>query len=64
MLLDVCNFQRRYLHEHIDSHTASLVRGTQSRDDDQRIRGIIHGLWLAIGIVDDVEARAKVAENE
>jgi hypothetical protein len=39
------------------------VRGTVSLDEDQRIRGLIHGLRLAIGIVDDVEARARRAES-
>jgi hypothetical protein len=64
MITDACNFQRRQLDEAIESHTNSLVRGTGSRDDDQRVRGIIYGLQLARAIVNDLEDRARRAESD
>lgn len=63
MIADACNFQRRQLDEAIEKHTAGLVRGTGSRDDDQRVRGIIYGLQLSRGIVDDLEERLRRAEQ-
>lgn len=63
MITDACSFQRRQLGEMIESHTTSLVRGSSSRDDDQRIRGIIYGLQLAVNVVDDLEDRARRAEQ-
>jgi hypothetical protein len=64
MIKDVCNFQRRQLDDAIETHTANLVRGAGSRDDDQRIRGIIYGMQLARGIIDDVEDRVRRAESD
>ena len=61
MIDDICNYQRRALTENIVSHTEQLVRGTVSRDEDQRVRGIIRGLQMALNIVDDVEERANKA---
>lgn len=63
MIQDACSFQRRQLDEAIEKHTAGLVRGSGSRDDDQRVRGIIYGLQLARGIVDDLEDRLLRAEQ-
>jgi hypothetical protein len=64
MILDACSFQKRQLDDTIETHTASLIRGAGTRDDDQRIRGIIYGLQIARGIVDDVEVRVRTAEND
>jgi hypothetical protein len=63
MITDACNFQRRQLNDTMESHVASLIRGTGSRDDDQRVRGIIYGLQLAISVVNDLEDRARRAEQ-
>ena len=64
MIQDAMNFQRRELDEQIASHTASLVRGTSSRDDDQRVRGIIRGLQVAKDIVNDLEDRLRKANAD
>lgn len=62
MILDACEFQIRQLEEQIRVHTEGLVRGGPTRDDDQRTRGIIHGLKLSIGVVQDLLERAQRAE--
>ena len=62
MIQDVLNAQRRLLDEHIDNHTNNLVRGTPSRDEDQRVRGIIRGLMVAKDVITDVEDRLRKAD--
>jgi hypothetical protein len=62
MISSACDFLRNQLEELTKSHTASLVRGSASRDDDQRIRGILYGLQLANNAVNDLEERARRAE--
>lgn len=64
MIQDAMNFQRRELDEHIANHTANLVRGTASRDEDQRVRGIIRGLMVAKDIVNDLEDRLRKANAD
>jgi hypothetical protein len=64
MILDVLEHQCRELEDQIRVHTEGLVRGTGSRDDDQRTRGIIYGLRLAIGRIEDTIERVKRAQNE
>jgi hypothetical protein len=63
MILDALNFQRRQLDEQIESHTQNLVRGTPSRDEDQRVRGIIRGLQVALLVIEDVEDRLRKANE-
>jgi hypothetical protein len=63
MILDALNFQRRQLDEQIESHTQNLVRGTPSRDEDQRVRGIIRGLQVALQVIEDVEDRLRKANE-
>jgi len=43
--------------------TDNLVRGTNSREADERIRGILEGLNLAKQFVRDVEERARRSEE-
>jgi hypothetical protein len=64
MIQDAMNFQRRQLDEQIELQTEGLVRGSPSRDEDQRIRGIIRGLLVAKQIVADLEDRLRKAESE
>ncbi len=64
MIQDAMNFQRRELDEQIANHTANLVRGTPSRDEDQRVRGIIRGLLVAKDIVNDLEDRLRKANAD
>ena len=64
MIKDALDFQRRQLDEHTDSHTRSLVRGTKSRDEDERVRGILRGLEIARQIVDDLENRLRKVNGE
>lgn len=61
MITDALNFQRREIDAQLESHTQNLVRGTKSRDEDERIRGILRGLQLARQIVDDLEDRLRKA---
>lgn len=63
MIQDAMTYQRNQIADLVESHTANLVRGTPSRDEDQRIRGIIYGLKLAEGIVIDTEDKLRAAER-
>jgi hypothetical protein len=63
MSMELLDYQRRDLDRQIESHTANLVRGTTSRDEDQRIRGIIYGLKLALGVIEGVEEKLRAAER-
>lgn len=64
MIREALEYQTRQLEEAIDAHTQSLVRGAGSRDDDQRIRGIIHGLKLGISIIQEMQEKLRKAEGE
>lgn len=63
MIVDACSYQRGLIDEKLELHVESLVRGTASRDEDQRIRGLIQGLRMARDIVNDVEDRARRADS-
>ena len=54
---------KRDIQEEKETHIASLLRGTPSRDDDQRLRGIVYGLDLAQGLVTEIERRAARDES-
>jgi hypothetical protein len=64
MIQDAMNFQRRQIDERVDNHTQNLVRGTASREEDQRVRGIIRGLLEARQIIDDLEDRLRKANAD
>jgi hypothetical protein len=61
MIKDILDHQRKQLDEQIENHTVNLVRGTPSRDEDQRVRGILRGLQLAKQMIDDTEERLRKA---
>lgn len=63
MIQDAMSHQRGLLAARTETHTASLVRGTGSRDEDQYIRGILYGLQIAEGIVNDTEDKLRAAER-
>ncbi len=55
------------LHQQIDEEaalrTAGLVRGTGSREADERVRGVLEGLFAAKEIIRAVEERARRSEE-
>lgn len=59
----VFNHQRRELMDSIETHTRTLVRGTGTYEGDERIRGIVHGLTLALDLVIDTEGMARRGDS-
>lgn len=47
----------------IETHTRTLVRGTGTYEGDERIRGIVHGLTLALDLVIDTEGMARRGDS-
>ena len=64
MINEIFEYQRRELEQHIQAHTDTLVRGTTDRDEDQRVRGIIHGLRKALSVLDVTYERARKAARD
>lgn len=59
MMKQLMDHQRSEIYALIEQHTAALVRGTPSRDEDQRVRGIITGLERAASVINDTEDRLR-----
>jgi len=63
MIADLCEHLRRELQVQIDAYTHTLIRGTQSRDEDQYIRGKIFGLTASFNEINAVEERIRRAQE-
>ena len=59
MIQDFCSLLRKALKETIEARRDSLEHGAPTRDLDERMRGEIRGIRIALMEIDSLEMRAN-----